>query len=68
MLTSVKTHDSEHKLISRRISQKVVFVVYFILWHHGGRNCQKTKLSILFPLSVDEGMISENQLPYASVY
>lgn len=31
MLTSVNAHDSEHKLISSRMGQKVVFVVYFIV-------------------------------------
>lgn len=62
------TYDSEHELISSWFSQNIVFTVYFVVDHHGRRNWQKTKLNIKFPLSTDEAMISESQLPYASMY
>jgi len=42
----MNTHDSEHRLIINQFSQKVVFVAYFIVRHHGRRIWQKTKLNI----------------------
>lgn len=48
LLSTMNTHDSGHKLINSRFSQKVVFVAYFIFRHHGRRNCRKQSWTFNF--------------------